>query len=261
MPDSNDDLRFRVAASCRILGMLGMVNESTGHVSARIPGTDEMLIRCRGGNEEGIMFTGIHNVRRTDFDGQGPHVGDTHASPNETPIHGEIYRAHPEVGAVVHAHPYYALLCGVTGIDYQPVFGGYDPSALSIVLKGVPVYPTAKTVTDKAQAANMLKVMGDRDVVLMRGHGISVTGPTVEAATTLAIKFDRLSRIMWDIALSGRAPIRLSDDDLGRYDRSQPRARGGWRDRIEGAENFAWNHYLKQLKVSGIGLPDDLDAP
>src|SRR5690606_13773839 len=127
--------------SCRILGMLGLVNESTGHVSARIPGTDEMWIRCRGGQEEGIMFTGVHNVRRTDFDGQGPHVGEEHASPNETPIHGEIYRAKPEAGAVVHAHPCYALLCGVTELKYEPFFGGYDPSALSIVLKGVPVYP------------------------------------------------------------------------------------------------------------------------
>lgn len=260
MDNSSDNLRLKVATSCRILGMLGMVNESTGHVSARIPGTDEMLIRCRGGNEEGVMFTGVHNIRRADFDGVGPHVGDEHASPSETPIHGEIYRAKPDVGAVVHAHPYYALLCGVTEIAYLPVFGGYDPSALSIVLKGVPIYPRAKTVTDKLQAAEMLEAMGDRDVVLMRGHGISVTGPTVEAATTLAIKFDRLSRIMWDIALSGRQPLLLSDDDLGRYDRSKPRAPGGWRDRIVGADNFAWNHYVKQLQVSGIGLPDDLDA-
>jgi len=260
MAETADDLRLKVATSCRILGMLGLVNESTGHVSARVPGTDEMWIRCRGGNEEGIMFTGVHNIRRTDFDGEGPGVGDLHASPNETPIHGEIYRAKPEVGAVVHAHPYYALMCGMTELEYQPIFGGYDPSALSIVLKGVPVYPTARTVTDKDQAADMLKSMGDRDVVLMRGHGISVTGPTVEAATTLAIKFDRLSRIMWEVALSGRQPVQLTDEDMDRYGGDRPRNPGGWQSRIPGAGNFAWNHYVKQLSISGIGLPDDLDA-
>ena len=71
MADKLEELRANVAVSCRILGMLDLVRESTGHVSARIPGTDEMWIRCRGGDELGLTFTGMHNVRRTDFDGQG----------------------------------------------------------------------------------------------------------------------------------------------------------------------------------------------
>ena len=261
MDDNLEELRKKVAISCRILGMLGLVNESTGHVSARIPGTDEMFIRCRGGNEEGIAFTGVHNIRRTDFDGEGPHVGEVHASPNETPIHGEIYRAKPEAGAVVHAHPWYALLCGITEIEYKPVFAGYDPASLSIATRGVPVYPRAATVTSKDQAAAMLACMGNRDVVLMRGHGISVHAPTVETATALAIRFDRLSRIMWEIALSGREPVLLSDEDMGRYAAGRPRQPGGWSERISGSENFAWNHYVKLLQVTGYGLPDDDGAP
>lgn len=259
MVDENQELRLKVATACRILGMLGLVNESTGHVSARIPDTDEMLIRCRGGNEQGITFTGMHNVRRTDFDGEGDGVGDLHASPNETPIHGEIYRAKPEAGAVVHAHPYYALLCGVTEMQYIPIFDGYDPGELAIVKKGVPVYPVAKTVTNKEEAAEMLKVMGERDVVLMRGHGISVYAATVERATTLAIQFDRLSRIMWDVALSGRKPVLLSPEQMDRGSAGGPPRAGGWQS-LKGVENFAWNHYVKHLEVSGIGLPDDLDA-
>jgi len=238
-----------------------MVRESTGHVSARIPGTDEMWIRCRGGDELGLTFTGIHNIRRADFDGKGPDVGPDHASPSETPIHGEIYRAHPEVGAVVHAHPYYALMCGMTNLEFRPIFGAYEPSALDIVIKGVPVFPRAVTVTNKELAASMLSVMGDRDVLLMRGHGITVTAATVEEATTLAIRFDRLAKIMWDVALSGRdAPV-LSAEDMARYDRrGRPRERTGWRAQIDGFENFAWNHYVKLLEVEGIGMPDDLNA-
>ncbi len=262
MADRADDLRFKVATSSRILGMQGLVRESTGHVSARIPGKNEMWIRCRGGNEQGIMFTGLHNVRRTDFDGEGPGVGAAHASPNETAIHGEIYRARPDVQAVVHAHPYYALMAGVTDLEFKPIFGGYDPSSLSIVLKGVPVYPHAATVTNKKLAADMLASMGDRDVVLMKGHGITVATTSVEQATALAIRFDRLAQIMWELALSGRPATELSGADLARYDRAartSPPATG-W-SAIEGAENFAWNHYVKLLEVSNIGLPDDLDAP
>ena len=255
-----NDLRMKVAVSCRILGMLGLMNESTGHVSARIPGTDEMWLRCRGGDECGITFTGVHNIRRVDFDGKGPGVGDRHASPDETPIHGEIYRAHPEVQAVVHAHPYYALLCGVTHLEFRPVFGAYDPSSLAIVLKGVPVFPRAVTVVNKDLAASMLKSMGNRDVLLMRGHGITVTGPSLEQATVLAIRFNRVAKIMWEIALSGREAPNLSDEDMARYDGRERPARGGWRNTLQGVENFGWNHYVRLLQAQNIGLPDDLDA-
>jgi ribulose-5-phosphate 4-epimerase/fuculose-1-phosphate aldolase len=261
MADTLEELRAKVAVSCRILGMLDLVRESTGHVSARIPGTDEMWIRCRGGDELGLTFTGIHNVRRTDFDGQGGGVGPDHASPNETPIHGEIYRAHQEVGAVVHAHPYYALMCGITNLEFRPIFGAYDPSALDIVIKGVPVFPRAVTVTDKDLAASMLSVMGDRDVLLMQGHGITVTAATVEEATTLAIRFDRLAKTMWDVALSGRYAPEISAEDLARYDRRGRPQRGRTRWQALGsAENFAWNHYVKLLEVSGIGIPEDLNV-
>ena len=259
-----DELRMKVAVSCRILGMLGLVRESTGHVSARIPGTDEMWIRCRGGDEAGNMFTGIHNIRRTDFDGKGEHVGSAHASPAETPIHGEIYRAHPEVMGVVHAHPYYALMCGVTRLDFRPVFAAYEPSALDMILKGVPVYPVARTVSNKEDAAQMLASMGDRDVLLMQGHGITATGRAVEQATTLSIRFDRTANIMWDLAVSGLEAPEISAEDMARYDRrgrpERPREEAsGWAG-IEGAENFGWNHYVKLLETSNIGLPDDLDA-
>jgi ribulose-5-phosphate 4-epimerase/fuculose-1-phosphate aldolase len=254
--DELDELRWKVATSCRILGMQGLVRESTGHVSARIPGTDEMFVRCRGGDERGLLFTDVDNVRRVDFDGNGPGMGDRHARPNETPIHGEIYRAHPEVQAIVHAHPYYALMCGVTDLQYRPVFAAYDPSSLSIILKGVPIFEQSATVENKEQGADMLAAMGDRDILLMRGHGITVSGGSVEKVTTQAIKFDQLSRIMWDIALSGREPIEIRDEDRKRYEGMGrgPRATSGWAS-LEGSDSWGWNHYVELLRVQNIGVP------
>lgn len=258
-----EELRAKVATSCRILGMLGLVRESTGHVSARIPDTEDMWIRCRGGDELGLTFTGIHNIRRLDFDGGGPGRGPKHGTPNEVSIHGEIYRRYPNVHAVVHAHPYYALMCGITNLEYRPVFAGYEPSCLDIALKGVPVFPRAATVTNKELAAQLLECMGERDVVLMKGHGITVTASSVEEATTLAIRFDRLSKIMWDIALSGKEAPSISPEDMARYDRRERVRSGdtsGWRS-MEGAETWAWKHYVKLLEVANIGLPTDFDAP
>ena len=207
-------------------------------------------------------FTGLHNVRRMNFDGEGPGLGAAHAAPNETAIHGEIYRARPEAQAVVHAHPPYALLCGVTNLEFKPVFGAFDPSALNIILQGVPVFPRSVTVTNARLGAEMLAAMGDRDVVLMKGHGITVYGPTVEAATTLAIKFDSVANIMWQIALSGRTADNIPPEDMAQYmrpSRGESRQRGGWA-ALPGVETWAWKYYVKLLEANNIGLPDDSGA-
>lgn len=258
MADSAEELRRKVAISCRILGMLDLVRGTTGHVSARIPDSDEMWVRCRGGDEYGLTFTGLHNIRRLDFDGTGPGMDSTHASPNETPIHGEIYRAKPQAQAVVHAHPNYALLCGITKLEFRPLFGAFDPSALNIIQQGVPVFPRSVTVTNKQLAADMLASMGDRDVLLMQGHGITVHARSVEQATTLAIRFDKVAKIMWEIAVSGLKAYDISDEDKAIYQRSrgEDRPRSGWA-ALEGVETWDWKQYVRLLQVNNIGLPDD----
>ncbi len=253
--------RYAVAVSSRILGMQGLMRESTGHVSARVKGEDAMWVRCRGGNERGLTYTDRANIRKLDFDGNG--AGDGYASPNEVHIHGELYRARPDVNAIVHAHPYYALLCGVTNLEYLPVFGGFEPAALDIVLKGVPVYPRAATVTDKTMAAEMIRYMEDRDVLLMKGHGITVTASSIEDATALAIRFDRLSRIMWDLKTSGLSADTIPDEDIARYDKRLPgkKDKTDWKKKLGTTANFAWNYYVSELETSGPGLPEQTTDP
>ena len=93
MADELSQLRQKVALSCRILAMTGLVKETTGHVSARIPGTNEMLIRARGAGESGLLFTRAEDVLRVDFDGKGAPADGPIGNPMELPIHGEIYKA------------------------------------------------------------------------------------------------------------------------------------------------------------------------
>jgi ribulose-5-phosphate 4-epimerase/fuculose-1-phosphate aldolase len=220
MAESLADLRKDVAIACRVVGVeLG----STGHVSARIPGTDEMYLRCRGGGGEGgLAFTDLHHIRRTDFDGEGPELGRRHFAPGETPVHGEVYRAYPEVGAVIHAHPYYTLLCGITEQQFRPIVGGYAPGSAGIAIMGVPVYPRAATVTDKQMAKEMIEAMGERDLCLLKAHGVLVTGKTVQGALSLALELEHLAKITWDLASAGLHAPDISGADFERYDRRNP---------------------------------------
>jgi ribulose-5-phosphate 4-epimerase/fuculose-1-phosphate aldolase len=102
----------------------------------------------------------------------------------------------------------------------------------------------------------MVKYMGERDVLLMRGHGIVVTAGTVESATTQAIRFDNLAQIMWDLARSGFKARELAPEDMPRERAADGERRSGWAN-LEGVETWGWKHYVKLLEVQNIGLPDD----
>jgi 3,4-dihydroxyphthalate decarboxylase len=211
-------------------------------------------------------------VRRLDFDGAGRGLGPTHYAPHETPLHGEVYKARRDVGAVVHVHPRYALLCSVVGVEFTPIIGGFAPQLARIAILGVPEYPRAATVTNKDMAREMVQAMADRDIVLLRGHGIAATGPNVEAATTLALRFESLCELMWQVTLSGRKPYELSQVDKDRYDPRNPnpltfpaerdfqaaRRRSSSGGDEEGG--IGWGGYVERVRQS-VGLPGEEFEP
>ena len=213
MTEEATQLRGKVALACRILAMEGLVKETTGHVSARVPGTERMLIRARGSGESGLLFTSADEVLETDFDGSDVPDGAPLGKPQELPIHGESYKARPDVMAVVHAHPPYILLCGIAEVELRPLFGAFDPAALRFALDGVPVYPRSILISRPELGQDMLRCMGDHDVCVLRGHGITVHGRSVEEATIRAIKLEALARLNWLAATSGRDVPAISVED------------------------------------------------
>ena len=214
------ELRELVASACRVLAVEGLVEGVLGHVSTRV-GEREMLIRCRGADEHGLAFTTADDVRLVDLDGKGREVGGGWSVPNELPIHGELLRARPEVGAVVHAHPPAVLLCGIAGLELRPVFGAYNIPAARMALDGVPVYPRSVLIRRKELAAEMLRAMGGREVCVLRGHGITVAGATVQQAVVRALNLNALASVTLELArLGGVAPEIPAEDvaelpDLG----------------------------------------------
>jgi ribulose-5-phosphate 4-epimerase/fuculose-1-phosphate aldolase len=254
VPDALDELRQKVAISMRMLGHQGLVKEITGHVSARIPGSDEMFIRCRGGNERGLLYTDVQQIRRLDFNGKGEGLGEGFMAPLELPIHGEMYKARPEVGCVVHAHPYSAVMCGIMGLELKPIIGAYNPGAMGLAAKGVPVYPRAVLINRQELGQDLVKAMGPRDCCLMKGHGITAVGPTVETATLLALRLEEISGMILEIARLGREPQSISDEDLAAfgYGPGEPPARSN----IPRGEEWTWAAF-RQLVQDSVGIPTD----
>jgi ribulose-5-phosphate 4-epimerase/fuculose-1-phosphate aldolase len=207
------DPRATVAQACRILAMEGLVEGVLGHVSVRT-GESRMLIRCRGRDERGLMFTTERDVRQTDLDGTLVGAAEGYAAPNELPIHGELLRARPEVNAVVHAHPPAVLLCGVAGLELRPVFGSYNIPAMRMALEGVPLYRRSVLVRRPGLAHEMIAAMGDRPVCVLKGHGITVTGASVEEAVVRAVNLNALATVTLELARLGARPEDVPDEDV-----------------------------------------------
>lgn len=231
------EMRKKVAQSCRILAMEGLVEGILGHVSVRV-NEKEMLIRCRGDQETGVRYTTADAIRVVDYDGKGDDLLGRYEVPKELPIHGEIYKIRPEVGCVIHAHPPSALICGISELEFKPIFGAFNMPAMRMALEGIPVYPRSVLVTRPDLAVSMMEIMGDKQVCLMKGHGITVTGKTVEEATIRALNFHILAQVTLEVARLGKSAPSIPPEDIEELPDLGSTFNDIW----------GWKHYVKKLE-------------
>ena len=227
MPDELEDLRHKVALSCRMLAMMGMVKASLGHVSARIPGTDEMLIPCRAHEDIGLPFVKDEDIRRGPLTtASGADMGDGYRAVGEVAIHGESMRLRPDVNSVIHAHPPGALMIGLSEVELRPILGAYDSGASTKLLlrEGYAVFPHSYLISRPELAHRLMSSMGARNTVIMRGHGVTITGESVEDATARAICFEAICRITWQFAAAGKTPPPVTMETLEEFGANWARA-------------------------------------
>jgi ribulose-5-phosphate 4-epimerase/fuculose-1-phosphate aldolase len=164
--------------------------------------------------------------------------------PNELPIHGEIYKKRPTVGCVIHAHPKEALICGITALEFRPIFGAFNIQAMRMALEGIPVFPRSYLVTRPELAAPMIETMGEKPICLMKGHGITVTGKTVEEATVRALNFNTLARATLQVAQTGRRAPDISPEDIEKLPDLGSIFNDIW----------VWRYYVRKLKEEDLRL-------
>lgn len=237
------EARRVVALACRVLARAGLTESVLGHVSARV-GDDHMALRCRGPRERGLLFTEPADVHVVPLDGSGQ-LAAGYRVPHEHPIHGELYRRHPGVRAVVHAHPMAPVVCSLAGIELVAAVGAWNIPASRLGRAGVPVYPRAVLVNDAALAAEMADTLAERPVGVLAGHGVVSTGTTVEEAMTRALDLDALARVCLEVARVGAAPLPIPAADADQL----PDLGAGLND------DAVWRFHVARLEHEGLGLP------
>lgn len=233
-----DDLKERIATACRVLARLDLTREPAGHVSARVPGTDNILIKARGEDESGVRFTKPEDVIMCDIEGQALDAVGQQVAPREVFIHTWMYKTRPDVNCVIHIHPPTVVAFTVVGKPLLPIYGAYDPASLALCLDGIPHYDRSVLISNDQLGQDLAAAIGEKDVITMRGHGITSLGASVEAAGLNAILINELAEMNYRAYMLGD-PRPIPDEDIAEFKaRATGRRAGG---------GVAWDVYRKMV--------------
>jgi L-ribulose-5-phosphate 4-epimerase len=225
MPQGGDEreLRELVAASGQILYEQELL-DYLGHSSARVPGTDRVVIKPK----HSPKTRGMHTLTADDMiviDLNGNLVEGTEKPPAEAYIHTEIYRARDDVLAVVHTHQPTATLMGVMNAEILPVL---HVQAGQLGGNEIPVWPSPLLVTNPERGRNLAAALGDANVGHLQGHGIVSVAADVETATVQAIMLEQLAEANLRILLAGRPPRVITSDEIAELQREMAPVDGRW---------------------------------
>jgi ribulose-5-phosphate 4-epimerase/fuculose-1-phosphate aldolase len=217
------ELREQVAIAGAILHREGLV-DYLGHCSARIPGTDRLVIKPKHSTTtRSPGRLGPQDMIVIDLDGRV--VEGKERPPAELFIHTEIYRARPDVGAVVHTHQPSATLLGVIGAELKPVL--HVPSVLTDGGR-VARWDCPLLVTDADLGSEAAAALGDAHICHLTGHGIVTVAPDVRQATVAAIALEQLAEANLRILQTGMKPRVITAEELRTLGQTVASVDGRW---------------------------------
>ena len=242
-----DDLRMRIARACRVLGKMELTRGLRGHISARIPGTDRIFVRARGPAENGVRYTTDDEIVEIGLDGK-PVAGMPPGlrTPSEVFIHTEIFRARPEVNAVLHLHPPTVVLFTICGVPLLPIYGAYDPYGLGIALEEPPTFEKSVLINTPELGRELTAAIGAKRACLMRGHGITTAADSIEEASVIALALNELATMNYQARLLGTPqPISQSDREGLRPAMKRLTARGATPGEPGDSVATEWRYYCR----------------
>lgn len=166
-------IRQQLADAIRMLARAEIVDHS-GHGSARRDG-DTFFINS-GAATRSTLTAG--DIVAVDFDGRL--VDGSARPPLEFPLHAEIYRARPDVHAIMHTHPRWSTVLTSVGAPYRVVY------AQGALLGDVPVFDSPLSVNTRDVGQRVAAALGRGSAVLLKSHGAVITGSNVVECFALA---------------------------------------------------------------------------
>ncbi len=174
-----------IAVGARMLSLDGHDDFNQGQVSARLPGAATFVIKnALCGFDEATPDQVVEAP--VDHTLPAPKL-----APPELPLHQAVYRARPDVNAIVHSHAPYTLVFGTTDLELRPVSheGAYFTGRTGLFTT------TSNTVLDIATGDAIAAALGTGNGVFLRNHGGVVVGKSIRHAAIFAQVLERACRL------------------------------------------------------------------
>src|SRR5579871_601705 len=204
-----------IAIGSRVLADFGVL-DGFGHVSARDPANPSHFLMSRS---LAPALVTADDIMEFDQDGNAIDARGR-AVFLERLIHSEIYKARPDVMAVVHTHSPNVVPFSVSKTPLRAIFHN-----AAFLAGGVPVWDIAKEfgatdmlVRDNGIGKSLARALGGRPVVLMRGHGDVTVGPDVKIAVFRAYYTDVNARLESQAIALGSEVTYLSPEEGAKAD-------------------------------------------
>ena len=189
--------RCDLAACYRLVDSYGMTDLIYNHITARIPGTPDLLI-----NLYGLLYKEItaSSLVRISVEGEILWKPDTDYGINKSGyvIHGAIHTARPDVACVLHTHTragiaVSAMKCGLLAMSQTSIrfvghlgYHGYEGPAI-----------------DLAERERIVADLGPHDAMIMRNHGLLTCGASIQQAFNTMYQLELSCRSQVDAMASG----------------------------------------------------------
>jgi L-ribulose-5-phosphate 4-epimerase len=226
------ELREQVVTCTRLLVFSGILDYS-GHVSARIPGEDRMLIQARDASRASLSADDLLVV-----DLEGRVVEGDGVPVVEWPIHAGAYRARPDVAVVCHGHPTLSTSFSMVDRPLLPMrhFAYKHPDGLAI-------HPDSTHIVTLEQGDALAKTLGTADACLIRSHGTLLVARRMQELFMDCLDLEENARTLLIAAQLGTI-LPIGHEEAAEIGASYGRT--GHR------PNKVWEHYLQKGRAAGV---------
>jgi L-ribulose-5-phosphate 4-epimerase len=198
MNPTTDDLAATRGMLADALSMLerAEIIDFNGHFSARV-GEGRLLINSGASVRSAVTPADFVLI---DLEGRPLEAGAA-VPPMEFHIHASIYRARPDVRAVVHTHPKWSTLFSMVGRPVEPVI------MQAAMLGEIQPFPKTASINTRALGDELAACLGPHRIAMLRSHGAVVAAEGIVEAFVLAVYLEETAQRQYLAAQLGTPAV------------------------------------------------------
>lgn len=218
--DDIDALKRELVLGFRAMALNDLGLGLLAHLTARMPGTETFWTYQIGQSVEEVRLS---DLRECTFDAK-PLDATSPINPSMA-CHGDVYRARPDVNCILHHHSKAAIAIGAIGCNLQP----YDRNS-GRWHGEINIVEDFDAPEIHNQGGSMVDAIGSGKALILKHHGVLVTGRNVRETVVAAAELDRAMAVQLmamaagDLHLMPQAEI----DDCKKFLASDAFADGTW---------------------------------